>query len=166
MRNIQATLEKEEARIREVLVTKPLSKYDKELLIERRKKVEDRLKYFLLGKKEKNKISDAKIRMMRGEVNTYKENYKLIWGKLEEVENMKKRCFCGGDKLWRPICSECQKFRDDTIFPIMREWILTNQKKKSMEDFFFFVGKDLEKDLDKVGYDVKNCSQNVQEASK
>ncbi len=160
MRNIQSTLEKEEARIREILVTKgKLSKYDKEILIKRRKKVEERLKYFSLGKKEQKRISDAKIRMMRAEVNTYKDNYKLIWGKLKEVEKKKKRCFCGGDKLWRPICSECQKFRDGTISPIIREWILTNQKKKSMEDFFFFAGKTFEKDLEKVEYDIKKCSK-------
>ena len=74
MRNIQATLEKEEARLREVLVMKGMSKYDKEMLIKRRKKIGDRLKYFLLGKKEK----DSQIKKMRIEVKTYKENYKLI----------------------------------------------------------------------------------------
>ena len=71
MRNIQATLEKEEARLREVLVMKGMSKYDKEMLIKRRKKIGDRLKYFLLGKKEK----DSQIKKMRIEVKTYKENY-------------------------------------------------------------------------------------------
>ena len=165
MNKTQSKLEKEEARLREVLVMKGITKYDKEIIIKIRKKVEDRLKYFLLGVKEQKRKENIQLRKLRAEVNIHKENYKLIWEKLEEVEKKKKHCFCGGDKIFRPICSVCQKWRDEIIYPIMKEWILTNQKRKSMEEFFFFVGKDLEKDLDRVGYDIKDCSHTVQKTN-
>ena len=152
MSRIKSKLEKEEARLREVIVAKGMTKLDKEILIKRRKKVEDRLKYFILGQKEQSgQIEKAKI----GE-KIYKDNYKLIWKKLEEEEKKRRVCFCGGDKIFRPICSECQNWRFQILSGLLKEWILTNQKKKSMEDFFFSMGKVYDKDLEKVGYSVDN----------
>lgn len=39
---------------------------------------------------------------------------------------------------------------------LLKEWILTNNKKKTTEDFFCYFGESFDKDLKKIKYDIKN----------
>ncbi len=82
--------------------------------------------------------------------NVKKENDILKY----REEKRKKYCFCAGEKIWRPVCSECQEYRSEILSYAIKNWILANNKRITINDFFMAFGYTFKKDLERVEYDI------------
>lgn len=124
-------------------------------------------------KNQKQKDTELMLAYHAGILDERKE-----WGekqkefnkKLYLIKRQKGFCFCMGEKRWKPFCAECQehdkKLRQTIISNLMKEWILTNNKNKTIEDFFVFFGEEFKEDLQKIKFNIKNITSNVNKTNK